>query len=256
MIVVTRIKIDKVYKAGDFPNLEFEYDLDSVRPAWIHIKDNKFNARFLSVSTDKDSGIIYKRFTGNFYYPVDLVIKKEEENKFYDKYAQFYDRNTARNNIPMAQQLIDKMIKYNIDKNANILDLGAGTGIFSELAIKNGFTNITLLDIYRSMLDVAKNKPLLENSNFIEGDVKKVLLINNYDVFVSVMMFDALDDEQLKVALDNIVPHLNMNGYIFLVEDKEREIYKNYFSILESGVFDISKIDKFQKFYLVAQKVN
>lgn len=155
----------------------------------------------------------------------------------------------------MAQFLLSKMLSANIAKDSKILDAGAGTGIFSDLASQNGFTNLTLLDIYDSMLNIAKGKPSLKNAKFITGDVANIKLNDVYDVLVSVMMFDALDEDKLNIALQNLTSHIKQEGYIFIVEDKDRPAYKEYFSILESGLFDISEEKGFQKFYLVGRKI-
>jgi len=79
---MSEIKISKYYSSQEnTSDLNFEYDTESLRPAWIHVKDKNFNARFLSITTNTDSEIIYKKFTGNFYYPVDLIINKKDEKE-------------------------------------------------------------------------------------------------------------------------------------------------------------------------------
>lgn len=87
------IQIKKYYleQKENIEQLDFEFDLEGTRPTWIHIKNPDFKARFFTIKTNSDSEILYKRFTGNFYYPVDFVQNPEEEKRFYNKYAQFYD---------------------------------------------------------------------------------------------------------------------------------------------------------------------
>jgi len=86
-------------------DLDFEADAKGKRPAWIHIKNSKFKARFISIRTNINSEELYKKFTGNFYYPLEGM-SREEERRFYAKYAQYYDQNTAKNNLPMAEFLL------------------------------------------------------------------------------------------------------------------------------------------------------
>lgn len=204
--------------------LDFDSDTEGERPAWIHIKDPNFKARFVTVRTETDSEILYKRFTGNFYYPIDLKTPKEEEERFYQKYAQFYDENTGKNNKPMAQFLLDKILALKFPKDFKILDLGAGTGIFSDLAVGAGFTNITLFDYSKAMLDIAKKKPSLTNCTFILGDVKNLNLNEDYDLMISIMMFDSINDEDLPKVLASLRKSLKPNGYFLLIEDKERRV--------------------------------
>jgi len=251
------IRIKKFYTENTEVNsLDVEFDQGNGRPAWIHVKNKDFKARFIIIQTNDEADILYKRFTGNFYYPVDVVSRPSEEKRFYDKYAQYYDENTVRNNLPMAKFLLNKLNKYKALKDIKILDAGAGTGIFSNLAAENGFKNLTLVDIYDSMLDVAKKKPLLNNMKFIVGDIEKINLPDSYDALVSVMMFDALDDAKLEKALKNISSHLSEDAYVFLIEDKKRNLYSEFFTEVESGLFDISKEKDFQKYYFVGKAKN
>lgn len=251
------IKIKKYYQENlntDFIDFEYDQESDS-RPAWIYIKNPEFKERFLIIQTENHPDILYKRFNGNFYYPVELTIKVDEEKKFYDKYAEYYDRYTAKNNLPMAQFLMDKILKYKINKNSKLLDLGAGTGIFSELTVKKGFTNLTLVDTYESMLNQAKKKASLSDVDFIVADMETVKLNKIYNLVVSIMMFDALDDQKLAKALENISPKLDKNAYIFVIEDKKRDVLNRYFTEVESGLFDISKEKKFQKYYFIGKLI-
>ena len=248
------LKIKKFYSENtetDF--IDFEFDEQGDKPSWIHIKTPEFKARFITIQTSSRSEVLYKRFTGNFYYPIDLVLQPEEEKRFYDKFAIYYDENTAKNNLPMAKFLLEKLNKYQTNKNEKILDAGAGTGIFSNVASENGFKNLTLVDIYKSMLDMAKKKVLLKNAKFIIGDIETVKFPDIYESLVSIMMFDALDDVKLEKAIKNIRLHHSSNAYIYLVEVKKRDIYLDFFTEVESGLFDVSKDKGFQKYYFVGK---
>lgn len=252
---MAKIKILKSFVENNekIDQLDFESDPEGKRPAWIHIKDPNFKARFLTIRTETESEILYKRFTGNFYYPVDLKISKEEEGRFYQKYAQYYDEYTGKNNQPMAQFLLDKMLGLNIPKNAKILDLGAGTGIFSDLASLSGFTDLTLLDSSKAMLEVARNKLSLKEAKVILGDVRNQEFDEKYDLMVSVMMLDSINDKDLPETLTNLTKALNSNGYFFLIEDKARKEYKEFFNKIEDGVFFVSKERDFAKYYFIGQ---
>lgn len=245
--------IIKYYEA--FENqLDFEYDTEGPRPAWIHVKDPDFKARFLSVRTDTDSEVIYKRFTGNYYYPINFSIDKNEEERFYKKYAQFYDVNTSKNNLPMAQFLLDEILRLKIPKSVAILDIGSGTGIFSDLAAANGFSNLTLLDIYQAMLDVAKSKPNLTNANFINADITKVELPDKYDIVASVMMFDAIEDKKLPQVLEKLKNSMNIGGYLLIIEDKKREQYGNVFETLKEGITQFSDNNSLTKYFFIGKR--
>ncbi|HUW21455.1 MAG TPA: class I SAM-dependent methyltransferase [Candidatus Bathyarchaeia archaeon] len=236
--------------------LSFEYDPQGLRPSWIHIKDPKFKARFFSIMTKTDSEVLYKRFTGNFYYPVDLKINEKEIKRFYQKFASVYDQNTARNNQPMAEFLLTKIKKLKVSRKAKVLDLGAGTGIFSDLASQNGSTDLTLLDNSEAMLDIARTKSSLERAKFILGDIREQKFNQTFDLIVSIMMFDVIDDRELPKILENLKKHLEKGGYILLIEDKQRAVYKKYFRTIEEGIFYISKKDNFTKYCFIGGKTD
>jgi len=106
------------------------------------------------------------------------------------------------------------------------------------------------------MLDVAKNKTSLFDKEFIVGDILKTPLEKTFDSVVSVMMFDAINDNDLGSVLGKIQENLNPNGYLLLIEDKERKEYENIFKVVEKGVFEVSKDKKFNKWYFIGQKSN
>jgi SAM-dependent methyltransferase len=232
---------------------EFESNTTGQRPAWIWIKkDENTKPRFIQIRTESDSGIVYKRFNDNFYYPIDQT--EAEEIRFYAKYSEFYDKYTEKNNIPMANQLLSKFAKYKINKDSKILDLGSGTGIFSNLAAENGFHNLTLFDRSSEMLNVAKAKANLSKSEFITGDINSYKVKRSFDVIASVMLFDNLNDEQLETVTPLLLKSLNSKGFIFIVEDKKRDAYYNNFEVLEDGVFTISEKRNFAKYYFIGRK--
>lgn len=247
---ITRSYIENV---EGLDNIQLDYDKNSAeRPSWIHITTKDFKPTYITIQTDTNSSILYKRFTGNFYYPYDM--SKDEELKFYEKYAEYYDEYTLKNNLPMAVFLLEKMSALNIVKSSNILDLGAGTGIFSDIAAKEGYNNLTLLDISEPMLNSAKKKSSLTDKNFIVGDITSIDLSEKYDVVVSVMMFDAIAGSKIGEVLDKIAKHMSDSGYILLIEDKERDTYKKLFTPIEQGIVNISKEKGFSKWFFIGRK--
>lgn len=49
------------------------------------------------------------------------------------------------------------------DKNAKIIDIGAGTGFVGEYLLKHGFTNVDALEPAKGMLDIACKKGIYKN---------------------------------------------------------------------------------------------
>ena len=82
----------------------------------------------------------------------------------YDKY-----RKQAIPNMDIYYNTVVNLTKNFSDPK--ILDLGAGTGILTELLYKqHPNSNITLVDLSTEMLNIAKNKFNDKNFKYIEAD--------------------------------------------------------------------------------------
>ncbi|EKQ50188.1 MULTISPECIES: class I SAM-dependent methyltransferase [unclassified Clostridium] len=105
-----------------------------------------------------------------------------------------------------------ELVKINNEKG-KVLDLGAGTGLLTELVIKK-YPNAkyTLVDIAEEMLDIAKERfELLDNVSFNVEDYRDGISGGKYEAIISSMS----------------IHHLDFN--------EKRNLYKNIFNILEEG---------------------
>jgi ubiquinone/menaquinone biosynthesis C-methylase UbiE len=208
------------------------------RPAWIKILNSQNSLpRFLSIETSQYGEVIYKAF-GNYYFPLDYT--NAEECRFMDGVAKDYDLMVAdKFNIPMAKALIEKVGIKSIPHNIQILDLGCGTGIISQMLSDYGFSNFTLVDFSSEMLQLAKIK--LNNMKNVEYeciDIKALSIKRNYDLVLSVMLFNSFNEKDTVKVLSNIIKHLNPGAIIAILEDKEKKAYSKYFKTKYSGMVD------------------
>jgi ubiquinone/menaquinone biosynthesis C-methylase UbiE len=111
--------------------------------------------------------------------------KKNKVEEIYDKYAEgystgefapsFYDN--ARTAMTFADDITwHYLLKYAPnEKNAYILDAGAGDGFWTQKFIEIGYKNIVLSDLSQGMLDQARkrlNKLTIEqNVQFVKSDI-------------------------------------------------------------------------------------
>ena len=79
-------------------------------------------------------------------------------------------------------ELLIKYFKENIDKNSNILEIGAGIGQVSHFLNKNGFTNITINEFDKKRFKLAEylNNQLNNNCNLVFSQYQKMQL-SDYD---------------------------------------------------------------------------
>lgn len=145
----------------------------------------------------------------------------------YDKY-----RKQAIPNMDIFYKtLIDEITGYT---KPEILDLGAGTGILSEM-IYNIYptSNLTLLDFSEDMLKKAEKK--FENTNnikYIKADYLKYDFTNKYDIITSSLSIHHLENTKKQELYNKIYDTLNHGG-IFVNADlalgntpNTEEIYK------------------------------
>lgn len=119
-------------------------------------------------------------------------------------------------------------------ENPEILDLGAGTGILTQLLYKqHPESNITLVDMSTKMLNIAKEKFKEQNFKYIEADYLKHNFENKYDIIVSSLSIHHLADEEKQKLYKKIYESLNEDG-IFINADQvygsteyTEKIYKN-----------------------------
>lgn len=107
--------------------------------------------------------------------------------KTYDKYAEVQRH--------MANKL--EIFVHGSDKEYNILEIGCGTGIFSEKILKR-FPNskIDLLDISHAMIETSRKKlGSNPNLNFIVEDVESYNPEKKYDLIFSNATFQWMNDQ-------------------------------------------------------------
>ena len=144
----------------------------------------------------------------------------------YDKY-----RKQAIPNMDIYYNTVVNLTKNYSDPK--ILDLGAGTGILTELLYKqHPNSDITLVDLSTEMLNIAKNKFNDENFKYIEADYLTHDFDKDYDIIVSSLSIHHLTDEEKKVLYKRIYNFLRTGG-VFINADQvcgateyTEEIYK------------------------------
>jgi tRNA (cmo5U34)-methyltransferase len=106
-------------------------------------------------------------------------------------------------------------------ENPSILDIGAGTGLLSEMLLEAcpGAT-ITLLDISEKMLEVAKVRfPGRRNVRFITADYRRGGLEGSYDVICSALSIHHLEREEKRELYRRIFGALGKAG-VFVNADE------------------------------------
>jgi tRNA (cmo5U34)-methyltransferase len=149
--------------------------------------------------------------------------------------------------------------------NSKVLDMGAGTGLFSQYIYlhKNEF-QFTLTDISLDMLAVAKQRFAgLDNFEFDTYDFTEGPITQKYDLIISALAIHHLEDEEKETLYQYAFDALNEGG-IFINADQVQgrsswfdDFYKSNWkeTVIHSGLeqdaidraFERIKLDKFGK---------
>ncbi|MCF6177611.1 MAG: class I SAM-dependent methyltransferase [Victivallaceae bacterium] len=153
----------------------------------------------------------------------------------FNKYADSYD-NSRKQLIPGYSDFygtIIKIIPFSSFSSISVLDLGAGTGLLSELIFQK-FSNaqISLVDLSEEMLNISKKRlEKYENATYQILDYSKKLPNEKYDLIVSSLSIHHLDDNEKIELFSKIKKALCQNG-IFINADQvlgeNKEIEKIY----------------------------
>ena len=109
--------------------------------------------------------------------------------------------------------ILTKHLKRLFDKDCNILDLGAGTGMCGEILVKEGYRSITAVDISEQMLEEAKKKNIYKE--LIQKDLNKDSLQEMEGLFDAVICIGVFYYGQVESsALGKVVSVIKQGGII------------------------------------------
>jgi len=160
-----------------------------------------------------------------------LIIKM---NVLYKKLAEYYDLVYAKKGYRHETNFIIKLIKKFKIRGKNVLDVGCGTGDYTVLLKKRGFSVIGL-DLNKEMLNVARKK--VKNVKFIQGNMKTFKIKQKFDIIVclfSTMNYNRTFNE-LKMTIKNFYNHLNKEGLLIFDMGFNKERFLNNYFNTESG---------------------
>jgi ubiquinone/menaquinone biosynthesis C-methylase UbiE len=110
-----------------------------------------------------------------------------------------------------AKYVLDFVNPKSFANNARIMDIGAGTGIASEMIIKTGFGRLTLLDPSSAMLEQAY-KRIGDQASYIESSIENLIFdeLETFDLIYALNCFHLFQD--MSKALANIACLLKPSG--------------------------------------------
>ena len=133
----------------------------------------------------------------------------------YDAWSHLYDSELNEPYRHSPNQSALALSQVLTDKQATILDAGAGTGMVGEALAKLGYTNLTAVDLSADMLNVARSKQIYQA--LYQGNLDSSLTFadpNSFDGIISVGVFTY--GHAQPEALNNLFALLKPGGYFVL----------------------------------------
>ncbi len=142
----------------------------------------------------------------------DSQSTEELKNK-YDNWANNYDTDVQKDWSFMPSAIAKTLSQLLPDKQCSILDAGAGTGLVGEALAKEGYTNLTAVDLSEQMLAIAKEKQVYQSLH--QGNLE------DSDIFSNSEKFDVI-----------------ITAGVFAYAHAGEKVLNNLFSVLkEEGIF-------------------
>ncbi|MEQ8801986.1 class I SAM-dependent DNA methyltransferase [Haliea sp.] len=114
----------------------------------------------------------------------DSQSTEELENK-YDTWANSYDTDVQKDWSFIPVNIAKTLRQLLPDKNCSILDAGAGTGLVGEALAKEGYTNLTAVDLSEQMLAIAREKQVYQNLSL--GNLEDSDILENSEKFDAII---------------------------------------------------------------------
>jgi SAM-dependent methyltransferase len=139
----------------------------------------------------------------------------------FNTYAEYYDLLYSDKDYLKESLFVQNLIrKHQIIKNADILELGCGTGKHANIFADMGY-NIHGIDMSQSMIDIANKNIDLKHKDKIHfqvGDVRSVSIEKKFDVVLSlfhVVSYQVTNDD-IDAMFNTVAKHLKPGGlFIF-----------------------------------------
>jgi tRNA (cmo5U34)-methyltransferase len=151
----------------------------------------------------------------------------------------YYD-DWMRKALPNYDDLFgsaQKLIPFAPTQAIDVLDLGAGTGLFSKhVKEKYPHASFVLYDLADKMLEVAKDRfrSCLSQFEFITGDYRTLQVTHDFDLVISSLSIHHLTDDEKQALFRSIYGVLRKPGLFINIDQIRgetaylREIYWNH----------------------------
>ena len=166
-----------------------------------------------------------------------------ELKRRYDLWASCYDQDIGRVADYLAPAATAEVAKTHLDRDARILDAGAGTGLSGQALREAGFSDLTGLDFAEEMLELACGKGIYRETLAADLSRRTPFEDNIFDAVITVGTTSQVPAESLReyvrlarpggrIIVANWVKAWNERGYAAIQADFERQ---GQLALIEKG---------------------
>lgn len=172
---------------------------------------------------------------------IDSDIKKvilESNAQYHDYWADSHDKNVPYIKRKITRKYYWKLIEENITSRnikilgADVLEIGCGTGTFTDLFILNGAKSFKGIDLSERMIEKAKQKSINENYKvpveFVVDSLENFANNNKckFDIIQSSSFLHHLSD--ISFGIESIKSMLKPGGVYIAIHEEITDVQKSF----------------------------
>ncbi len=230
--------ISKDYRGKGYATKGLELTLAKAREKGIHeayMSVNKDNPASLKVQL-KNGAYIHHENDTEYFTRINMIDSESSREQIISNfYGQYVEEDRLERSIHGRLEYATTMnyIHRYADKNSKVLEVGAGTGIYSIALAKEGM-DVSAIELVQSNLDIMqKNGAGLDNLHSCQGDATDLgrFADSSFDLtLVFGPMYHLYEKEEVHKAIDEAIRVTKPGGIVMFAYISVFAImYANYF---------------------------
>lgn len=117
-----------------------------------------------------------------------------------------------------AEQSLQLIHRTGLGKEAAIIDVGGGAAILVDELVREGYRDLTVLDLSAAALAVAKLRLETDAVHWLEGDITRVELpVKRFDIWHDRAVFHFLTDSSDRIAyVEQVMRAVRPGGHVII----------------------------------------
>jgi ubiquinone/menaquinone biosynthesis C-methylase UbiE len=172
--------------------------------------------------------------------------KKQQTIEQFDAWAKGYEEGLWGHYFSKSNKYIYSLLMRELPQNADLLDVGCGTGGLLALAAEHFRGNIIGLDLSSEMIRFAQEKNKDKEVQFIHADVEEAdLRDQQFNAIICMNSFHHYQDH--KCVVKKMIHHLKRGGVFILLDPITDNYLRKIWVNLLNNMFKETDVKYFSK---------